>query len=437
MASQNEAAPPPGAARDGDTLSFAASAWIWLKIGLLSFGGPAGQIALMQNELVDRRRVVSADSFQRGLSFSMLLPGPEAQQLATWLGWRTHGLAGGLFAGLAFILPGAALMILLSWVAAAYGRTPLLSAIFAAVAPVVVVIVAQALWKIGQRALGGPAEGALALLAFVSLYFLGAPFPLIVLLAGVVGWLALKGPPSPPQSSADAAPGATRRFSFIVVAAFGALIALVFLATRAAVGAEPFDDVAELFTTAAFVTFGGAYAVLPFVAERAVETYDWLSRGEMVNGLALAESTPGPLILVNVYAGFFAGWNAEGGSAALGALTGALACFYTFAPSFMLILAAAPYVERLQDVAWARRALAGVSAAVVGVIANLAVYLGEAALAPPALADDLAATFGLEPVRVTIAVAAAVLAFGFGLSMIRLVALGAGAGIVLFLLGVL
>ena len=403
---------------------------MWIKIGLLSFGGPAGQIALMQNEVVERRKLLDQQTFLRGLNFSMLLPGPEAQQLATWLGWRLGGVWGGAFAGLAFILPGAALMIALAWMAATYGDAPLVQALFAGVQPVVVVIIAQALWRIGVKALKGPQAVALAVAAFVGIYFLGAPFPLIVALAGLAGVLGVLPSQGLDDSAPVSAPAGGRVFAMKVIAAFLAMGVGVYAAVRAAYGPEPFDEVAELFTTAAFVTFGGAYAVLPYVAERAVDTYGWLTKAEMLNGLALAETTPGPLILVNVYAGFFAGFDAPG-DGGLGALTAALACFYTFAPSFMLILAAAPYVERLQSVPLAQRALAGVSAAVVGVIANLAVYLGVAALAPETPGALGAGPLGLDWLRLGIAAAAAGLAFGAGMAIQWLVLLGAAAGLAL------
>lgn len=417
QASKAETSPAPKGATS-DTSS------MWIKIGLLSFGGPAGQIALMQNELVDRRKLVDEQTFLRGLNFSMLLPGPEAQQLATWLGWRIGGLWGGMFAGLAFVLPGAVLMIGLAWLAASAGDTQWARWIFAGVQPVVVAIVAQALYRIGRKALNGPAAIALALSAFVAIYFLSAPFPLIVALAGVIGLLL---PHGPEQTKVDPAPPGSRGFALRVVLAFAAVVAAVYVAVRAVFGADPFDGVAELFLSAAFVTFGGAYAVLPYVADLAVESYAWLTKAEMINGLALAESTPGPLILVNVYAGFFAGWDGPGSDPSIAILTAALACFYTFAPSFMLILAAAPYVERLQNAPVARRALAGVSAAVVGVIANLAVYFGVEALAPAGATGPL----GLDLVRTAIALLAAGLAFGLNVSMQYLVALGAVTGLAL------
>ncbi len=331
---------------------------VHLKIGLLSFGGPAGQIALMQQEIVERRRWVTAASFDRGLSFAMMLPGPEAQQLATWLGWRLHGVIGGLAAGLAFILPGAALMIGLAWLAAAKGDVPMVAAVFAGVQPAVIALVLAAMGKIGGRALKTPAHWALAAAAFAGLYLLGLPFPLIVALAAAAGLVIAKDDPG---QAVHTWPGLWRHFA-VVAGVTAALVIAVFTTVSLTLGRDPYQDVAELFTTAAFVTFGGAYAVLPFVAENAVEQYGWLSATQMLNGLAIAEATPGPLILVNAYAGFFAGWSAPGtggGTGAAGAVTAVLATFYTFAPSFMLILAFAPVVERVQNVAWARRALAG------------------------------------------------------------------------------
>ena len=398
---------------------------IHLKIGLLSFGGPAGQIALMQQELVERRGWVSAPTFDRGLSFSMMLPGPEAQQLATFLGWRLHGILGGLAAGLAFILPGAALMILLAWIAAAHGEVPLIAAIFAGVQPVVIALVLAAMMKIAGRALKGPAYWALALAAFVGIYFLGLPFPLIVALAAVAGLAIAHDAADEPVQAGAGFWGHFARVTGITAA----LIFGVFLLAAAIFGRDPYQDVAELFTTAAFVTFGGAYAVLPFVAESAVETYGWLGAAQMLNGLAIAEATPGPLILVNTYAGFFAGWSADR-TAGAGVATAILATFYTFAPSFMLILAFAPAVERIQNVSWARRALAGVSAAVVGVILNLALYLAEASFLPAGLAEA-------EWAKIALFALALVLVFRLKLGMLALVGCGIAAGLAGGLLGLL
>lgn len=401
--------------------SFRETLPVWAKIGLLSFGGPAGQIALMQDEVVTRRGWVPAESFDRGLSFSMMLPGPEAQQLATWLGWRLGGVPGGLFAGLAFIVPGAALMILLAWTAAAFGSVPFVAALFAGVQPVVIALVLAALQKIAGRALAGPLHWALAVAAFIALYMLGVPFPFVVAGAALAG-LALPGT----GAEVDIPPGKPVLGSALkVIGATAVLLLGVFILTRSPVS----DEVAVLFTTAALVTFGGAYAVLPFVADQAVEAYGWLSPEAMLNGLAIAEATPGPLILVNTYAGFFAGWSDEG-TAAAGTWAAMLATFYTFAPSFALILAFAPAVERLHTIPWVKRALAGVSAAVVGVIANLVLYLAEAAFLPAGLGDP-------DWTKLALFFVALPLVFYLKAGMLWLVGGGLGAGALLHFAGLL
>ncbi|MEM9783339.1 MAG: chromate efflux transporter [Pseudomonadota bacterium] len=404
---------------------------LYARIGLMSFGGPAGQIALMQTEIVERRRWVDGNAFDRGLSFSMMLPGPEAQQLATWLGWRLHGIAGGLAAGLLFILPGAVLMLGLAWLAAAGGDLPLIAAIFAGVQPVVIAVVLQAMKKLAGRALGGPIAYGLAVAAFAGLAIAGLPFPLIVALAAVAGLvLPLTGEGKADSEGAANPDASVLGRGLTVTGVTIALVAMVFIAARALSGTDPMDDIATLFTTAAFVSFGGAYALLPYVADQAVDSYGWLSAAEMLNGLAIAEATPGPLILVTTYAGFFAGWSAEGGGAALGIATGSLATFYTFAPSFMLILAFAPVVERLHGLAPVRKALAGISAAVVGVIANLAVYLGAAAFFPTGIASA-------EWAKLVLFAIAMWAVFARGIGVLTLVGAGALAGVVLHLIGLL
>ncbi|MEO1775333.1 MAG: chromate efflux transporter [Pseudomonadota bacterium] len=420
-------------ARPTATPGFAEAVMLYARIGLMSFGGPAGQIALMQSEIVERRGWVPGAAFDRGLSFAMMLPGPEAQQLATWLGWRLHGLAGGLAAGGLFILPGAILMLLLAWLAAAGGDVPLVAAVFGGVQPVVIAVVLQAMVKLSGRALKAQAAYVLAALAFVGLVFADLPFPLIVALAALAGLFidlgAQDGPTDRPAADAATRSALLRRGGQIVGVSV-ATVAGVYLLVRAAAGSDPFDGVAELFTSAAFVSFGGAYALLPYVADRAVEAYGWLTPAEMLNGLAIAEATPGPLILVTTYAGFFAGWTASDGAVGIALLTGALATFYTFGPSFMLILAFAPVVERVQNVPWARKALAGVSAAVVGVIANLAVYLAEAAFLPSGLSDPAWA-------KIVLFTIALYLVFVRRMSVLLLVGLGALAGVLLHLAGLL
>lgn len=399
---------------------------VWTKIGLLSFGGPAGQIALMQDEVVTRRGWIAAESFDRGLAFSMMLPGPEAQQLATWLGWRLHGVLGGLIAGLAFILPGAALMIALAWVAAAHGDVPVVSAIFSGVQPVVIALVLAALVKIAGRALKGPVHYALAAAAFSALWWLGIPFPAVVAAAALIG-LVMPDAAQPAERGAHS-PGLWRHASVTLAIAI-ALIGVVWTANNAFVTAQPFRDVPILFTTAALATFGGAYAVLPFVAGQAVEVYGWLSAEAMLNGLAIAEATPGPLILVNTYTGFFAGWSVEQ-SASGGIYAAAMATFFAFAPSFALILAFAPAVERISEIPWARRALAGISSAVVGVILNLAFFLGEAAFFPTGF-DNPAWT------KIVLLLLALPAVFVFRVGMITLIGGGIATGIALHLAGLL
>jgi chromate transporter len=367
--------------------TFGEAASYWVKLGFTSFGGPAGQIAMMQNECVDRRGWIEQGVFLRGLNFSMLLPGPEAQQLAAYIGWRLHGIPGALFAGTMFILPGALFMIFLAWIAAAYGDQGVVAAVFEGIKPVVVAIVITALYRIGKRALNGLVAAGLAVFAFVALQFLGLPFPLVILIAGVMGMILAKAAPSALSAGADphAAPAAQNvsktggggsRFAKITAVCAVLLVGPSAL-TVMIFGTEPFVDVIKLFTTAAFVTFGGAYAVLPFVADAGVNTYGWLTGDQMINGLALAETTPGPLILVTTYVGFFAGW--IGNDPVTGIISALLTTYVTFLPSFYLILSGAPYVERVQEIAWARDALTAITAAVVGVILNLAVFLAVAA----------------------------------------------------------
>jgi chromate transporter len=411
------------------------AARLWLKIGLISFGGPAGQIAILHEELVDRRRWISERSFLTALNFCMLLPGPEAQQLATYLGLKLHGLRGALIAGGLFILPGAMVLYALAWLAAQHGDWPPLQAAFKGMLPVVVAIVVHAVWRIGSKTARTPLAWALALGSFVALGLLGVGFPWIVtvsltvgLLADNLGWaLAPVGhaveADAPPPPSARAEVRRVAIHSAIFLALWAAPVGLILLA----VGPQPFADVAAFFTKAAFVTFGGAYAVLPFVADGAVAHYGWLSRPEMVHGLALAETTPGPLILVTQYVGFFAGWNAgvagqAGGLSPLAAASVAagLTTWVTFLPCFYFVLVGAPWIERLAADRRARAALSGVMAAVVGVIATLALTIAQEAFLPAGRFDALA---------VAAAAIALVLAMRFKVSPLWLVIGGAAFGV--------
>nr|WP_295830190.1 chromate efflux transporter [uncultured Azospirillum sp.] len=377
---------------ESPTPPFGAFCLYWLRLGLTSFGGPAGQIAMMQGELVDRRRWIDQTRFLHALNFCMLLPGPEAQQLATYIGWRMYGLRGGLVAGGLFVLPGALVLLALSWIAAAHGDAGPVAALFDGIKPAVVAIIAAAVWRMGRRTLKGPAAVAMAGAAFLALFALHLPFPLVIGAAAAVGGVAARmgrhwfAHPHPlADDGADPAEPAPKRSRLPALLALFVLLWLVPVgAVLLAFGSDPWRGIAALFTKAAFITFGGAYAVLPYIAGQAVDAYGWLSPREMVDGLALAETTPGPLILVTQYVGFFAGWNRPGALSPglAGALGAALTTYVTFLPCFLFIFAGAPYVERLIHNRLATGALAAIAAAVVGVILNLGVYLGVAVLLP-------------------------------------------------------
>ncbi|MBK1842481.1 chromate efflux transporter [Azospirillum sp. YIM B02556] len=383
-------APPP---QPSPIPPFGAFCLYWLRLGLTSFGGPAGQIAMMQSELVDRRRWIDQTRFLHALNFCMLLPGPEAQQLATYIGWRQYGVRGGLVAGGLFVLPGALVLLALSWIAAAHGSTGLVGALFDGIKPAVVAIIAAAVWRMGRRTLKGPAAVAMAAAAFLALFVLHLPFPLVIGAAAVVGgvtahtgrhWFAHPHPLSEGDAATLEEPAPRLGRLLALAGLFVVLWAVPVGAVLLAFGSDPWRGIAALFTKAAFVTFGGAYAVLPYIARQAVDAYGWLSPREMVDGLALAETTPGPLILVTQYVGFFAGWNRPGvlPPGLAGMLGAALTTYVTFLPCFLFIFAGAPYVERLIHNRPAAGALAAIAAAVVGVILNLGVYLGIAVLLP-------------------------------------------------------
>ena len=403
---------------------FSEALTLWLKIGVASFGGPAGQIGLMHRELTDRRRWVSEADFAQALNFCMLLPGPEAQQLATFLGLKLHGAKGAVAAGLLFILPGSLVLFALAWLSAAEGRAPWLQAAFRGMAPMVVALVAAAVWRLGKRTLKTTLNLALATGAALALT-LGAPFPAVIAAAFAVGLLQPSGPAAA-QVAAPVAPGAVRRWAgltglFLVL--WAAPVGLVVLLA----GARPFADVALFFTEAAFVTFGGAYAVLPFVAKAAVSHYGWLSRAEMTRGLSLAETTPGPLILVTQYVGFLAGWNAAlAGHAgrlsplAAGSVAAVLTTWVTFLPCFYFVLAGAPLVSWLATFRPAQSALGGVSSAVVGVIATLGLSLAGDAFFPAGRAD---------PAAMILAAAALIAVVRFNVGALWLVAAGAMSGL--------
>jgi chromate transporter len=378
----------PGAEHADETpppVPFGRALVLWLRIGLLSFGGPAGQIAMLHTELVERRRWIPPARFERALQFCMLLPGPEAQQLATYSGWILHGVRGGLAAGSLFVLPSAILLWALAYLHAAYGTDPRVASVLGAFQPAVVAIVALALWNLARRSLKRPYQVVLAIGALVALA-LGAPFPAIVLGAGLVGFVAGRlgggaggqratSPPGAADGAAAASPTAKRGLGVLVLGL--ALWAAPVLAVAWIFGADSvFVEQGTFFSKAALVTFGGAYAVLPYVAEHAVEVYGWVGAEDVMVSLALAETTPGPLIMMTQFIGFLGGWHRPGELAPWQAATvgAALTTWVTFVPCFLWIFLFAPHMERLGRRPALANALAGILAAVVGVIAHLALW---------------------------------------------------------------
>lgn len=357
--------------------SLAEAIRTWAKIGVLSFGGPAAQIALMHRVIVDEKKWLGEPQFLHALNFCMLLPGPEAQQLATYAGWLLHGLKGGLAAGLLFIVPGALVMLALSVLYVTLGAHPTATGVLFGLKAAVLVIVAQALLRIAGRALRGRSAWLLAVAAFVAIYVLDVPFPLVVAGAGGVGFLAGR---LGSQAFAGHGHGGEpvdlerQRIGGRYLATV-ALFAALWLAPTALLVANGgvYADIATFFSKMAVVTFGGAYAVLAYVADVAVDGFGWLRPGEMIDALGLAETTPGPLILVTQFVGFLAAYR-DGGTIAAGALGALVTTWVTFAPCFLWIFAGAPFVERLRGSAGIVSALGAITAAVVGVIANLALW---------------------------------------------------------------
>ena len=384
----------------------------WVKLGFINFGGPAGQIALMHREIVERRRWIPEEQFLRALNFCMILLGPEAQQLAIYIGWLMHGTPGGVVAGVFFVLPSVFVLLSLSWLVAAHAQVPAVAGLLYGVQPVVIAVVVEAVLRIGRRALRHRALYLFAGAAFVGICFLSIPFPLIVAAAAMAG-IALQRalprvfspagqavPPGHAAPDAHAAPAASHpgtatyppatrapRIAALFAALWAGPVAGLWLWKGAG---DVLVKEALFFTQAAFVTFGGAYAVLSYIADVAVSHYHWLNAAQMVQGLALAESTPGPLIMVTQYVGFLGAWNQPGAlSPAIHGVLGALITTYvTFLFCFMFILIGAPYVEALAGSHRVQAALTGVTSAVVGVILNLAVYFGARVLFPAAGALD-------------------------------------------------
>lgn len=393
------------------TVSLAEAARFWLHLGLVSFGGPAGQIAMLHRELVDQRRWISEARFLHALNYCQLLPGPEAIQLATYLGWLLHGTRGGLIAGGLFLLPSVLLLLLLSSIYALWGHLPLLGGIFWALKPAVLAIVIQASWRLGRRTLKGPLQVVIAAAALLGLQGLGLSQPLLIALAALSGWIAerlrpgilVAAAPERPAAGLDALHGddtATPpharirpRHLALTLLAGGLAVALPLVALTVVDGWNgTLSTMARFFSRVALVSFGGAYAVLPFVAQGAVERFGWLSAAQMVDGLALGETTPGPLIIVVAFVGVLGGWHAAG-SLAYALVAGLVVVWFTFLPSFLFILVGGPLVESSRGEARLAGPMQAIGAAVVGMVASLALLFAGPVLWPgsPGTGLDLAA----------------------------------------------
>lgn len=449
----------------GHNVSFREAVWTWARVAALSFGGPAGQIAVMHRILVEEKRWIGEERFLHALNYCMLLPGPEAHQLAVYIGWLLHRVRGGVVSGTLFVLPGLIALALLSWIYAAFGSVGPVQALFFGLKAAVLAVVMEALLRIGRRALKSDAHRLLAVLAFIALFFFAVPFPLVILGAAMLGlagnrinpnWFdnaaghgagAAQGPAAIDAAFAREIPAHVRPSAarFVVTALSGAAL---WLGPVAALllwlgPANVFATVAAFNSKMAVVTFGGAYAALSYMAQQAVEHYHWLKPGEMLVGLGFAETTPGPLISVVEFVGFMAAWRAPGALSptVAGLIGGVLAMWTTFVPSFLWIFLGGPYVEALIGNRTLNAALSAITAAVVGVILNLAVWLalhtvfarvdilhaGVLALNVPRLAT-------LNWPALTLSLAAVVAMFRFKLGMLWTLAACSAAGVVYYFL---
>jgi len=375
-----------------NTVSLQQAFRYWLKLGFISFGGPTGQIAIMHRDLVEKKKWIAEDHFLQALNFCMLLPGPEAQQLATYIGWLLNGRWGGIMAGGLFVLPSIFILWALTWLYASFGSVPMVAALFYGLKPAVVAIVLEAVLRIGKKSLKTRFLYSLATAAFIGIYAFNIPFPVIVLTTGLIGYITRVTPMNPgaapsPSPSITLNSGVRRGWLRVVkvLTVFLTLWALPILLLGLWRGwNDIFIDIGILFSKAAVVTFGGAYAVLGYIGQQAVDHYHWIMPEQMMDGLGLAETTPGPLIMVNQFVGYLAGYyHAEGLSPALGgAIGGLLATWVTFIPSFLMIFLLAPYIETLRKNAQLGSALSAITAAVVGVVLNLAVIFTYHTLVP-------------------------------------------------------
>jgi len=445
-------------------VSFGEALRVWMRVAALSFGGPAGQIAVMHRIIVDEKGWVGERRFLHALSYCMLLPGPEATQLAIYVGWLMHRWPGGIAAGGLFVLPGIVALMALSWIYALYGQVPVIAALFFGLKAAVLAIVLYAVYRVGSRALKSGAMIAVAALAFVAIFFSNVPFPLIVLASGIIGFVGARAGSaafvvgeSHGSASADAADdsllgedlpvharptiGRALRVSAVwLVLWLGPVIAIV-----ATLGAgHTFSEIGGFFAKMAVVTFGGAYAVLAYMAQQAVETYGWLRPGEMLDGLGMAETTPGPLIMVVQFVGFMAAYRDPGGLPPLlaGTLGGLLATWTTFVPCWLWIGLGAPFIERLRDNKPLSGALAGITAAVVGVILNLAIWFAlhtifreTVPLRWHGLGFDMPVLASLNLWAFILSLAAIVAIFRFKAGTIQTLAACSALGVLLYLAG--
>jgi chromate transporter len=437
---------------------------VWLRVALLSFGGPAGQIAVMHRIVVEEKRWISEARFLHALNYCMLLPGPEAQQLATYIGWLMHRTAGGLMAGLLFILPGIVCIMALSYVYAAYGNVGFVAALFFGLKAAVLAIVIEAVVRVGKRALRNSLMVALAGAAFVGIFFFNAPFPLIIIAAGLIGFFGARAGRTEFGGGGHGAQGAVAgddllgnelpphtRPNLRRALAVGTIWLILWLTPVVVLlvslgPANVFSNIAVFFSKMAMVTFGGAYAVLAYVAQQAVENYHWVSAGEMLDGLGMAETTPGPLIMVLQFVGFMAAFRDAGSVSPMlaGTLGGLLATWVTFAPCFLWIFLGAPYIEALRGNKALAGALSAITAAVVGVILNLSIWFAVHTLFREVthvqrfgLSFDAPVLASVNAWALVLALAAALAIFRFKAGMLQTLAACCAAGVALYLVGVI
>jgi chromate transporter len=465
MKSLRPKAPDELAMKPSHGVSLKQALRVWLRVASLSFGGPAGQIAVMHRIIVEEQKWIGEARFLHALNYCMLLPGPEAQQLATYIGWLMHRTLGGIMAGGLFVLPGALAIMALSWIYAGWGNLPLIVALFFGLKAAVLAIVLEAVIRIGRRALKNSVMKFIAAAAFVAIFFFGVPFPLIILGAGVAGYLgghwkvaafqSASGHPGQAKALTDAEsllgeelpaharPTVARaaRVSIVWLALWLLPVAAVVLSLGTQ---NTFSQIALFFSKMATVTFGGAYAVLSYVAQQAVETYGWVKPGEMLDGLGMAETTPGPLIMVTQFVGFMGAYRNPGQLHPMlaGTLGGLLTTWVTFTPCFMWIFLGAPFVETLRGNRALNAALSAVTAAVVGVILNLAVWFALHAwfieLTPVrtlGLSFDAPVLTSVQPWAVGLSLAAMLAVFRFKVGMLATLAGCSLAGVILYIAG--